>query len=301
VVGLLFAGCVHWLRGAAPELFLEVRRRPWAACGVVVGVLAAAWPAGLFRGGYLMSYGAFLYFGLFRRNEYFGSSSALNGLMAAFEGNPLWPALTVFLLIYGAWRIAWGRPALIWTVAWALMGLFFLQGVLNRFHNATYAMHFVAFLCVLAALACDDVLAAEMPGWARMGAAGALAAVMAFTAYQWVEGGRAQTEIWRGEALRMHGVMQALNESIPAGRTVLANQHWGPMKLYCPRLKFEPTLDKTRIEPRPGASLREPCWAVQLSLIPEEGKGELFARLAGRQVNGFLIGCPGTDVVLQNP
>jgi hypothetical protein len=293
VLGLTLAGAWHWFRIAKPQVFAEMQRRPLWACAGVLAVLGLAWPAGLLRGGYVISYGTFLYQGLFRRDAYFGSTTLLSGLKSVFAGSLAWPALIVILLVYGAWQVAFRRPPLLWTVAWTLLCAFCLQGVLNRFHNDTYALHMVAFLCLFAALVCERILSLAMPAWGRTALTVAIGLGLIVSAAQWMRASRASAAVWDEESRRMGRVLESVREIVPPGSAVLANQHWGPMKLYLPALRFEPTAGKTTIEQRPGAGLNAPCWAIDLSLFREQDKPELAEKFPGRLADGFLIGCPG--------
>ena len=111
-----------------------------------------AWPAGIIKGSYFLSYGVFVYQILFRRYQ-FGDASFAVVLRRAAGANYLAAAFYVLVIVLAVivlLRHGKRRPALSVFACYAVIT--FIQGIANKFHNPTYVSHFEFALWSLFAL-----------------------------------------------------------------------------------------------------------------------------------------------------
>jgi hypothetical protein len=140
---------------------------------IFLSVLLVLWPGGVIRGGYLLSYGAFIYLALFRRQAWYGDASLGEALIRGCQGSPF--MILVLTLVVFATIGLWVRRELDpYTCVFGWLTLAFLtQGMLNRFHNSTYAVHFIVLVWILMAMSAQRWLDTT----AGVGRRGVLAAI----------------------------------------------------------------------------------------------------------------------------
>ena len=117
-----------------------------------LGIAMALWPGGVIRGGYLMSYGVFVFQGLFRSSLYFRQRNLPLSIYQLGEG---WitGALLVVLLVSGIYAAIRVRRSLLLSGLALFSALLFGQGLANGFRNPTYASHAVFAIVLTGALA----------------------------------------------------------------------------------------------------------------------------------------------------
>lgn len=141
---------------------VRIARREFAwrdfavACLLFLLALAVIWPGGWIRGGYLTSYGTFVYQALFRRGSYFGNATPWTFLLGAADGS-----VVILLIFLGAAVLAASllvrRRFNAYLEVFSLLFLgFTIQGFLNKFHYPTYIVHFTALGWILLALSLES-------------------------------------------------------------------------------------------------------------------------------------------------
>ncbi len=139
-----------WKRNDARCLSFRLKTTVWGALALIM-LLFLMWPGGILRGGYLMSYGTFIFQGLFRSSLYFRDRGLTTGVVHLGHGSLLGLTYVVCLMfgIYSAIRFRRYTPLTAFTIFAVLL---FGQGMANGFRNPTYASHAVYAIGICATL-----------------------------------------------------------------------------------------------------------------------------------------------------
>jgi hypothetical protein len=120
---------------------------------IFLSILLVLWPGGVIRGGYVLSYGAYIYLALFRRQAWYGDFSLGRALIRGCQGSPFM-ILVLTLVVFATLSLAVRRKLDPYTCVFGWLTLAFLsQGMLNNFRNSTYAAHFMVLVWILMAIA----------------------------------------------------------------------------------------------------------------------------------------------------
>jgi hypothetical protein len=182
--------------------------------------------------------------------------------------------------------------------SWLVLG-FFIQGILNRFHNPTYASHFVVVTWVLLALLCQQWLMLAK-GRARspvFAAACGMYMLLAIPASRWPLASARATEEERTHATHTQEVMALASKIIPRGATILANSDYDILGLYLPQNVVQHSTSPATLQPRPWVKMPEDYWIIADPLwLSSDWRGRLPASSPSNSAGGFVlahIGVPG--------
>jgi hypothetical protein len=283
----------------AVVLGLRLRRKGWKAAVALLkapvlvffAVLALAWPAGVFRGSYLLSYGVFIFQALFHRESYFGTESLLTTFLRGGQGSGLVLAVIAGTAAMAVLLTVRGRGNAYVLVFGLLTAGFAAQGILNHFRNEAYASHFIALIWVLLALSVEQSLATAVgPGRrAAVLASAAVAFAVVLAASRWPAASALSKREQRQVSDRVTNVMGFVGRELPAGVTIVTNRYNGLWRYYMPRYRFEMPVDPKTLDPRPWAGIRN-YWVIA---DPETASAAWRERLAdnpnSRPVAGFIV------------
>jgi uncharacterized membrane protein YfcA len=252
-----------------PLSFVLVWRRKevrWGA-GVLAfaGTLFVAWPGGIAKAAYAVSYGVFIMQALFRRGKYFGDATIMDGLREGFQHSPLLLGMLLVVVTAGVALYIRRIKDPVWAVFACLAGAFLGQGVLNRFHNQTYAAHFVVFLCAAFAFSASSLirlLPARRSRYASLMLAGIVAVAGIASAVQWQ--GRILQEQLRRQTLSNDAtkVISFAHGAIPRGAVILTNAEHEIWNLYLPENRILQTSDRDALTARGNDSLPADYWMI---------------------------------------
>ncbi len=245
-VTVLGTAVYFWFRvPRAAEHKISVRQ-VFVCVAIIFGSLAVLWPGGWMRGGYVMSYGVFVFQGLFRSAIYFHRRD-LFSTVARLGNNPIAGWALIVLLIAGVWSACRSRldPLL---PAFALFGsLLVIQGFGNGFTNTTYASHAVLAITMASALsfrANDRALrwgpVAVMTGLTLMGLFGR------------IDPNRQETLV---ESRRIAGVIGELTRDYPAQSAFVVTQDPSSFIANAPRFRFYPAESAVSSLPQPWIAI----------------------------------------------
>ncbi len=225
-----------WMVRTRSRLFSPVTQ------GSAVGMLAAAlvaviaWPGGLLRGGYLLSYGVFVFQGIFRSGVYFQQRNSISSIYRLGDG---WlPGFGLVLLLAVAIYTAVRKSESIAPAGFTVFStLLFMQGLANGFRNPTYASHAVFAISVAGALAWQELSQHGRRLGRPLGLAVlALFAVLDLSALAgWLRLSPA-TEFH--DARRVAGAIAQLDRNFPAGTTFVVTDDSQAFITYAPKFHF---------------------------------------------------------------
>jgi hypothetical protein len=231
---------------AKPEwLPMVLRPRLWwralaSVGGVFLLVLFLAWPGGILRGGYLVSYGVFAAQALFERGELFPPFTLAGTYVRLFDSSALLVAVSaagLALLAVSIWRRRAPRAA-------SLFGLYgvvaFVLNMGNGFGNSTYAAEVMVFLLVAAGLGAHYASAGSRTG------ATAACVVLGLCAFQEIRNG--PVKMTPADALEM--AVERLPALVPKGATVLVNRYPQTFAAYLPQYRIEQTETESSVRPQ---------------------------------------------------
>jgi hypothetical protein len=239
---------------ARPEwLRLTLRPRTWwrnflAALAVFFLALFLAWPGGILRGGYLVSYTVFAAQAIFQREEMFPALTLAGVYKRLFDSNVLPIAMSVagiLLLAALVWRRrAPGRASLWGLYALAAFGL----NAGNGFGSSTYAAQVMVFLLLAVGLGIHYGIQSSPPRYQTI-AALAGCALMGLCAAQELWHG----PVWPAPADALESAVKGLPSLVPSGATVLVSRDSETYAAYLPQYRIEPTETVSTTRPRyPG-------------------------------------------------
>jgi hypothetical protein len=234
---LVVAATILW--SGAWRRFLLHSRFPVA----LLAGLVLAWPGGIVRGGYLASYGVFVYQALFRREDYFGVSPSGSLLARPFGGQ--WLDVILYLGLLGAGLAAYlfprqetgEKPLRLGLLAKAVLlysGLMLLQGIANGFVVFSYRAEFLVPFTLGLGLVLSKPT--ERSGWGRMLLIGAMLAFVVLGVAWPARIGkslRAQDQT----ATRLEGALAELGPRLHPGTNLVALSHTGTFRLYLPSVR----------------------------------------------------------------
>lgn len=229
-----------------------------------LGTLIFLWPAGVFRGSYVLSYGVFVFQALFRRGEYFGEVSPMVSIIRGAQGSLL---VVIVLSIVAVATVALQLTAksnhYIQVFSWLTLG-FLVQGIFNRFQNPTYAAHFILLAWVLFALAAHEWISLTEGSGRRAILVAVLCtlALAAVAARSWPSASMYAEEQEQSVAGRAQRVIAFAVDNIPAGATVLTNHEQEIWRLYLPEIKIEQSTDAATLKPRPWTAMPQDFWVI---------------------------------------
>jgi hypothetical protein len=244
---VLMLGILFWQSRAVRERPFKLRTLLWALGGLVV-CLFALWPAGFFRGGYVLSYGTLIFQGINRQRE----QRDLLATLSRLGSGHLWiGALYGVLLLMGIYGALRNRRSVLIATSAVYAALMFLEGKSNGFANPTYASHSIfaiVFLTMLTAPGLFD--SARWPdkfaGSATICILGLMVISYGWTAY------RADPAEWTEEPSRVEGLIGKLEATYKPGTTFAVNMYAEPLTTYAPMFQFIPT--------QAGNNLSVPAW-----------------------------------------
>jgi hypothetical protein len=280
-----------------PRLKLVGLREAGRLVLVFLAVLLVLWPGGVIRGSYALSYGAFFYQALFDRGSYFGQASLGEVLLRGCQHSALVIGV-VAVVLAGALGLFLRRKADAYTQVFFVLTLAFLgQGLLNRFHNPTYAVHFIVPAWILLGITAQRWLATTK-GVARgalLAAVGAIVVVLGFAASEWPESNLQTMETQRAISERAREVLTVAGKRIPPGSVVLANTHpdiWG---CYLPDSVVAISEDVSSLSPRPWESLPPNYWVIADTAALSTSWREWLQTKYPEMVRGYAIVHVGAD------
>jgi hypothetical protein len=255
--------------------------------------LVLAWPGGVFRGGYLVSYGIFAFETIFRRSDYFGQDPIQTVLLRPFHGSPFELAvyaglLLVSLLILWRGKIQFG---LLTFLIYSLATL--IQGIGNSFENGTYAAEFLIPLSVSTAIALHQAsLRIPQRKNILILTAGILFAVVAC---QWPSRIRTFLDGQSRVASRVSAVMADVSRTVPKGRSILVSNYASEIKAYLPGYVIERTLHRDSMDVSPAFHASSYCSLVDVDALRSDARAQLPLMGDEYYTQGFSLSCPNAD------
>ena len=245
LVTVVATGAICWLRRSGRDKRLLPLRQVLFCAGTVLGSLALLWPGGWLRGGYVMSYGVFVFQGLFRSAIYF-HRRGLFLTVARLGHNSVAGWALLILLIAAAWG-AWRSRATPLLTAFAIFAsLLVIQGFGNGFTNPTYASH--AVLAIVIA----STLSFRQAGVWRWGPVGLLATLTLAGMVGRLDPNREETLV---QSRRIAGVIAELEREYPAGSTFVVTQDPASLIANAPEFHFYPAASASSAQPQPWVSI----------------------------------------------
>lgn len=273
------------------EAWRQAERRKtlvWCICAFIFCLLAL-WPAGIFKGGYFLSYGAYAYIVIFRRSEYY-QEATIRQLLARLGASNFW--LGLFYASAGLAASAWAlrhpsgcaaRPLALYCVA------AFLQGLANNFRNPTYAAHFGVIACIVVCLVVAQAASKARRGaWRRL--VGAWCVVCILTAGLWGRRAMARSsEELKRTSNRLTELIRILPENLPAGTAFLTDRYHEPLAAYATDFVFEPGKWEAGLVPRGGN--RKPLVPLVDTRRLDPGQAARLGELCELGRTGFAVPC----------
>ncbi len=225
---------------------------PLRQCGLcaawLAGSLAVLWPGGWLRGGYVMSYGVFVFQGLFRSAVYFHRRD-LFSTIARLGNHPVAGWALAALLLAAVWRAWRGRRNSILVAFTIYASLLLAQGFGNGFTNPTYASHAVLTIAIASALSFPRNLpAGAVMRW------GPVFVLAILTGAGLLRLLGPDAEEVRGESRRVTGVINQLKQAYPRQSAFVVTQDVAPFLAYAPEFRFYPAKLATSSLPKPWIS-----------------------------------------------
>jgi hypothetical protein len=280
----------EWLRAA-----LQPRRwwRDAAVAGAVfAAVLFVAWPGGVLRGGYLVSYAAFVAQALFKRGEMFLPLTWGGMYQRLFDSNPILVAVSVGGLFLSAVLVARRRaPGSV-----SVFGLYAAAALVlnagNGFTNSSYAAEAIVFLLLTAGIAAHYWARSLAPG-AQAGAALAGCLLIGLCAVQEFRNG--PVRVSPADALEL--AVRSLPSLVPGGTTVLVNRSPQTYAAYLPGYRIEATTAESSTLPSSPRLAGTPDYLV-LDVGPLGAKNVDTIATYYCEVARFQSRKGGSDIVL---
>ena len=258
--------------------------------------LLLLWPGGVLRGGYVLSYGMWCLSVLLRRSKNWGSwgeASTRDILMSGAQGSPVVLLLFVVIAI-GVFLVHLSRKSNlhIQVFSWLVLG-FFIQGILNRFHNPTYASHFVVLTWVLLALLCQQwvMLATGKARFPVFVAVCSMYLLLAIPTSGWPAASARAIEDEQRHSARAQKVIALANKMIPRGATILGNYDHEIWHLYLPQNVIQHSTSASNLQPRPWLRMPEEYWIIADPVwLSSDWRGRLPDLSPSDSAGGFVLG-----------
>jgi hypothetical protein len=240
-------GMLFWRSRTARGGPFKLRTLLWASVGLIV-CLFALWPAGFFRGGYVLSYGTLIFQGINRQRE---QRDVFTTLLRLGSGH-LWIGIMyVVLLAIGVYGTLQNRRSVLLATSAVYAVLMFLEGKSNGFANSTYASHAILAIVFLTMLVAPGLFDSarwsdRFAGWATICILGLMAIGYSLIAY------RTRPKEWNEEPSRVEGLIAKLEATYKPGTTFAVNTYAEPLTTYAPMFHFIPT--------QAGNTLSVPAW-----------------------------------------
>jgi hypothetical protein len=232
--------------------------RKWKAVvgiSVFLGSLLLLWPGGVSKGGYLKSYGVFVWQALFQREQLFGPLTPAAIWNNLFGGS--WAAA-----LLGAWAIVGGfwigirksfPPALAFFV-YSVLALGMNLG--NRYRNPTYAAEVMVPLLITSLVVTSYVL---QRGDGIVRRRMVYGAVTTLCVLGFVQGVRALPSQVHRRPLNLvfESMIMNVPRLVPAHAIILVNKHREVYSLYFPDFTIEATEGPTTIAPLAKETTRQ--------------------------------------------
>jgi len=271
-------------------------RRWWrdgvAAAAVFLAVLFALWPGGILRGGYLVSYAAFIAQALFKRGEMFLPLTPAGMYERLFDSSALLLGVCAAGLVLLAAMVASRRaPAGVSVFGLYAVAALVLNGG-NGFTNSTYAAEAIGFLLVTAGIAAQYASRSEGP---RVQGRAAFAAclLMGLCAVGELRHGPVYTA--PSDALAL--AVRNLPSLVPGGATVLVNRNPQTFAAYLPGYRIEATVAESSTQPgSPPLAGRPDHLALDVGPLGNREVSSIAARY--REVARFQSKQGGSDIVV---
>jgi hypothetical protein len=283
---------------AHPEwLRLALQPRRWwrdavAAGGVFLAILFVAWPGGILRGGYLVSYATFVAQALFKRGEMFLPLTWAGMYQRLFDSSAPLVALSVAGLILSAVLVARRRAPGSVSVFGLYAAAAFVLNAGNGFMNSTYAAEVIVFLLLAAGIAVHYGSASFAPR-ARTAAALAGCLLIGLCAVEEFRGGPVHAS--PADALEL--AVKNLPSLVPGGTTVLVNRNPQTFAAYLPGYKIEATAAESSTQPSSPRLAGTPDYLV-LDLGPLAANTVDTIATYYREVARFQSRKGGGDIVV---
>jgi 4-amino-4-deoxy-L-arabinose transferase-like glycosyltransferase len=229
---------------------LSSTRYALAGAALFLAWLTLLWPAGVFKAGYLISYGSYVFFALFRRSEYYKDASVSELLSRLGSGNEIVGALFFLAsLAILAWSLRSRKSP--FALAFSIYSMLTLgQGWLTNFRNPTYVAEFVCVLWfpVLFALQ-GAVVRTGSPSRAwtlQLAAFVALGLLLA----QHLRFIRSYRDPEIALSARVRAAIQILRNRYAPGTVFVVNRHHEVLGAYASEFLFEPGVWRGGLVPR---------------------------------------------------
>jgi hypothetical protein len=259
-----------------------------AALAASAGVAAILWPGGILRGGYLLSYGVFVFQGLFRSGIYFQQRGLASSVYRLGQDWVTGASLVLLLgfVVWAAWRNR--KRALLIGFA-VLSVLFFAQGTANGFRSATYASHAVFAIVTASALAIH-ILWARATKIDRWAARAALGLILVLTAEAASGVLQVSPESVAHDPERTAAAIRKLSRQFPPATTFVVSDDPQAFLTYAPQFRFFGAASVTASTPetweRPG-----PYYLLFDREAAKPPAGIAFCDPGHLNDDGFLVSC----------
>lgn len=259
----------------------------------LLATMTLLWPGGIFRGGYVLSYGAWCFNALFRRAKDFGEAASLGVVLTrGAQGSHIVLLLFVAIVIGVLILELSGRSNIhIQVFSWLVLG-FFAQGMLNRFKNPTYVSHFVVLTWVLLALISQQWItqAKARAHFAALAAVSGVYLLLAIPASGWPAASARAGEEEQMHSDRVREVLALATKTIPPGATVLANYDYDIWGLYLPENVVKHSMNASNLDPRPWVKMPEDYWIIaDPRWLSPEWRDRLGALSPSISAGGFVV------------
>lgn len=299
-IAVLSTLVVRWWLASRTGQQLPLRKTLLGLAGssLVAGLI---WPGGWLRGGYLLSYGVFVFQGLFRSAIYFQQRSFTSSVYRLGQDWVVGVGLLALLAvaIYGSWlearrerNVSDGRPLPLVGFS-ILAALLFAQGLGNGFRNTTYASH-ALFAIVMAAALAQEALRTRGRGIGRAVGMASGALIVILTAVGAVHVWRSWPQLAGPDAAedpaRVAGTIAELRKSFRPGTTFVVTEDPQAFITYARDFRFVGAASVTATAPEAWVKLDRYylLFDTKAAKPPESVAFCAKGNLAGY---GFLVSC----------
>lgn len=246
----LLAGALTWRSLNVKTFFAgDGKRKALIAAGVFFGGLFVLWPGGVWKAGYLKSYGVFAYQAMFQRQQLFGPLTLSAVWENLFGGSWALVALTVWAILGGLWLVR-GRsraPVLVFLL-YSVFALGMNLG--NRYRNPTYAAEVIIPLLIAAVLVTWEALSRVRPAnrISFLVLFGVLCGFGLFTDLRY----RPPNARSRPAYAALDSALQEIPKLVPPRSILLVNKHREVYSFYLSDYEIEATEGPASLTPLSG-------------------------------------------------
>jgi hypothetical protein len=223
------------------------RRNAFIAAAVFLGALFLFWPAGFFKGGYVKSYGVFVWQAAFERSQLFGPLTAKAFWVNLFGGNWALILLAVWAILGGCWLgVKRSCTPVLVLFIYSVLALGMNLG--NRYRNPTYAAEVIVPLLVTVVLVSSAALQRITRPGMRIVFLASFGILCVFGLFRDL---RYPPPHPRGRSpyVALESAVQNVSGLVPAHATLLVNKHREVYSLYLPDYRIEATEEPGTLAP----------------------------------------------------